>query len=94
MNARIKELQAQIEAEEHRIKYCEHVFDKPFSNPEETVVPVGYDLEVHGSDVWPVSTGFKTISKPRWTRICTKCGGIQHTYTQRTIEVKQEPNFN
>ena len=37
MNQRIMDLQKEIELEKSKIRNCNHLFDVPFSNPEETI---------------------------------------------------------
>jgi len=93
MNDNIKRLQAQIEAEENRIRNCKHDFDKSFYNAEKIQVQdarLGY--ERHGVDSWPILS-FHTETKDRWTRKCKLCGFEQHTYNQKPIVTGYEPSF-
>lgn len=93
MNERIKQLQQEIATERKKIKNCQHVFDESFYNPDIKRAPFGYKVEKKGSDVWTVPEGYKDKKVDRWTRVCKKCGMIQHTHKQKTITVIGEPDF-
>lgn len=94
MNDRIKQLQSLIEEEKKKIANCHHIFGKAFSNPE--IVKEGYGIKNvgQGSDIWLDFEGYRDVSKPRWTRICTQCGKEEHTYTMKPIITGSEPNFD
>lgn len=93
MNDKIRKLQEQIRVEQQKIANCQHVFGKPFSNPEIVKEPYGFKYVGHGSDVWPEPEGYRDVSKPRWTRVCTLCGKEEHTYTMKPIITGSEPDF-
>ena len=93
MNDKIKELQKQIRLEEERISNCDHVFGKSYSDPETTKEPYGYETVAQGSDIWSLPTGYRDVTKPRWSRKCSKCGYIEHTYKQKAIIKGYEPEF-
>jgi hypothetical protein len=93
MNDKIKELQRQIETEQHRINSCEHTYGEAFYDPETVQEPTGSHLVQQGSDVWCEADGYRSVQKPRWTRVCTRCGNKQHTYTQRVVSTIKEPDF-
>ncbi len=93
MNDNIKRLQAQIEAEQSKIRNCKHDFDKSFYNAETTREPYGYEMVGQGSDVWYEPKGYRDVKKDRWTRKCKVCGFEQHTYNQKPIVTGYEPSF-
>ena len=84
----LRKLDSDIEYSE---KNCSHDWDKSTYDPESIRVPSGYELEKHGSDCWSVPTGYRTESKPRWKRVCKKCGKTEYTYTQKPSHY--EPDF-
>lgn len=93
MNDKIRNLQKQIETEITKIGNCSHKFGKPFSNPDSKLVPCGTRTVGQGSDVWIEPTGYETVQIPRWTRICTLCGGEEHTNKQKPIVNGHEADF-
>ena len=93
MNDNIRKLQDQIRAEENKIRNCKHIFGKPFSNPEIIREPYGFTTVGRGSDVWTEPEGYRDVSRPRWTRVCTECGTEEHTYNQKPITIGSEPDF-
>jgi len=93
MNQKIKDLQAQINAEQEKMNRCEHKFGNAFYNPEIKREPYGYSLDGHGSDIWYVPAGYHDVSHPRWTRVCKNCGKEEHTYSQKPIVSGFEPDF-
>jgi hypothetical protein len=91
---KIRRLQEEIRREEELMSGCEHTFDKPFFNPETVREPGSTELEVHGSDAWPVVTSWRSVEKDRWTRKCPKCGYEQHTYKQEPVVAGYQPKFD
>jgi hypothetical protein len=89
------ELKRQLESLDNQIvneqKNCSHDFPPAKYDPEIERVPSGYKMEGHGSDVYPVATGYMDKDKPRWSRTCKKCGKTEYTYTQKPTEYK--PDF-
>ncbi len=94
MNDKIKELQAQIKAEEAKIRNCSHTFGEPYYNPETVVEPYGFKTVGQGSDVWTEPQGYHEVSKKRWSRKCQKCGNEEHTYKQEAVITDYKPSFN
>lgn len=94
MNDKIKELQAQIKAEEVKIRNCNHAYGEAVYNPEIVVEPYGYKTVGQGSDVWTEPQGFHEVSKQRWSRKCSKCGNEQFTYKQEAVAIDYKPSFN
>jgi len=94
MSKRIQELQREIDKEKEKIQNCIHSFDSIFYNPEKVFEPYGIKTVVMGSDIRSVHEGYREKLKDRWTRICCKCGKEQHTYKQKPIIERFEPDFN
>lgn len=94
MNAKIRDLLAQIEREKQKIDRCPHQFGPAFSNPETVREPYGYKTVVQGSDTWSEPAGYRDVQKPRWTRTCQTCGLEQHTDKHKPILVGNEPDFD
>lgn len=90
---RIKQLQDEIEIERRKIQNCKHEFDTPFYNPEKYRKPYGTHLVKQGSDVWPEPEGYIDAEKQRWTRTCKHCGFEEHTYEQKPVISRYEPDF-
>lgn len=93
MNSKIKELQEQIAIEQRKISNCKHVFGDSYYNPYTVSEPYGSRLVGQGSDAWFEAVGHTEVSKPRWSRTCTKCGSVQHTETQEPIITGYKPKF-
>ncbi len=93
MNDKIRKLEEQIRAEENKMRYCKHEYGKPFSNPEIKKEPYGSVMEVHGSDIWSRPAGYRDVSYPRWTRVCSICGKEDHTSSTKPIVSGHEPDF-
>ena len=93
MNDRIRELNRQIAAERRNILDCKHDYGKPYSNPETSTEPYGSRMVAQGSDIWYEPEGYHEVTKPRWTKKCTRCGDEQHTYKQKPIIKGYEPDF-
>lgn len=94
MNDRIRELQEQIAREKDMITNCSHDYGEPFSNPEKVREPYGIKTVGRGSDIWSEPEGYRDVEKPRWTRICRKCGNEQHTTKQKPIVSDYKPDFD
>ena len=94
MNDKIKQLNDQIQSELNKIKNCSHEFGAPYSNPETVMEPYGYRMVAMGSDVWGESEGVREVTKPRWTRVCKKCGLEEHTNKVEPIFSGYKPKFN
>ena len=93
---KINRLQKEIEAEQQKQKFCQHTFDKAVYDPESTTVTEinwSNGLIGRGSDPY-YDTYERPITKPRWSRTCTKCGKIEYTYTQKVVHIDQEPEFH
>lgn len=93
MNDKIKDLQRQIEDEKRKISKCKHIFGTPFSNPDKKMEAYGYKMVAQGSDVWHEPQGYKEVSVPRWTRICSECGYEEHTNKTEPIITGNKPKF-
>lgn len=93
MNDNIKRLQEQIEEEKRRISNCKHYFDDAFYNAETVKEGYGSVQDGAGSDPHWSFAGYRDVKKDRWTRICTKCGKEEHTYTKKPIVIGEEPDF-
>jgi len=93
MNQRIKYLQAQIQAEENRMSRCTHEWNEVFYNPETVKEGYGFKPVGRGSDMWHEYEGYHDVQKPRWTRICKKCGKEDHTDKQRPVVTHHVPDF-
>ncbi len=93
MNDKIRDLQKQIKDEEQRIKDCNHEFQEAFYNPETVKEGYGSKNIGKGSDPYFVPEGYRDVEKPRWTRICQRCGHNQHAYTKKPIVSGHEPDF-
>ena len=94
MNQKIRDLQDQIKIEETRIRNCNHEYDDPFSNPEESKEAYGSKMVAQGSDIWPEPEGYRDVTIPRWTRICAECGNEQHTYKKKPVVSDYVPDFS
>ncbi len=64
----------------------------PYTGKQERILHGQY--ETHGIHMYPRTT-FDDVEKPRWTRVCKKCGLTQHTEKQSDIpQPKQKaPDF-
>lgn len=93
MNENIQRLQQQIQAEESKIRNCDHLFGDPFYNPETIKEPYGFKTVAMGSDVWTEPEGYRDVEKDRWTRVCSKCGYEQHTTEKEPIINGYQPKF-
>lgn len=92
----INKLERQIADLKAQQARCHHEWGEtkytPYTGKQERILPGQY--ERHGVDVWPRST-FIDVEKPRWTRVCKKCGIAQHTEKQSDVPQpkKQVPDF-
>lgn len=93
MNDKIRDLQRQIEADQSKISNCKHTWCEAYYDPETTKEPYGYRTEKQGSDVWGMPEGYRDVTKDRWSRKCTKCGHVEHTYTQEAVIKEYKPKF-
>lgn len=93
MNEKIRKLKEQIREEERKISNCSHDFETPFYNPKTVKEPTSWRFVYQGSDSYQEPTDYRDVQKPRWTRICKKCGLEQHTYEQKPIVKGYEPSF-
>lgn len=93
MNSTIQKLKEQIEKEEFKMRNCSHNWKESFYNPETTKEMSDYEFVGQGSDFWYKPTGWKNITKDRWTRICSKCGKEEHTYQQEAVIKEYKPKF-
>lgn len=93
MNKKIRQLEAEIEFERNRISKCNHIFDKPFYNPEKYMKGYGSVQDGAGSDPHWSYEGYSEAEKPRWTRICIECGYDEHTYKKEPVITGYEPSF-
>lgn len=93
MNAKIKRLQEEIEAEKIKISNCKHVFNKPYYNPETVKEGYGSVQDGFGSDPHWSYAGYREVKKDRWTRKCDICGFEEHTSKQKPIINGYEPSF-
>lgn len=89
---KIKELQKKIEIEQRAISTCSHKWDNPFYNPEDYQEPVFSHYEGRGSDPNPVYN-YYTKQKDRWSRKCSICGKIEHTYKKEPVISSYAPKF-
>ena len=94
MNDKIRDLQRQIEAEKSKVSSCTHQWGEAFSNPEITREPYGSNMVIQGVDIWYEPQGYRDVTKPRWTRKCSKCGKEEHTYKQKPVIQSYKPDFN
>ncbi len=96
-------LQDEINNLEHQLRdlksqqaRCAHEWGEPKYNPymvkRERALHGQYTT--HGIHQYPRTT-FDNVEKPRWTRVCKKCGIVQHTENQRDIPQpkRQAPDF-
>lgn len=93
MNDKIKKLQKQIEEQKSLIKNCSHEFDEAFYNPTYVKEPYGSRTVGQGSDVWFEPEGYHNVKQDRWSRICEKCGFIEHTDKQEPVVTGYKPSF-
>jgi len=93
MNDKIRNLEREIELEKEKMNHCDHVWNKPYSNPE-TIQEEYFtgNYENHGVHHWPI-TSYRDKVIPRWTRVCEKCGKEEHTYNEKPIIKGYEPEF-
>lgn len=86
--AEIRALKAQQAGCDHQ--WGEVVYD-PYMGKKEVLTG---RYETHGVHMWPI-TRFVDEEKPRWKRVCQKCGKPE--YTEKMTEIKQvvkkEPDF-
>jgi hypothetical protein len=90
---KIKELQRQIEAEQHKINNCVHKYGEPFYNPETVKEGYGSVQVGSGSDPWWDFAGYRDVKVDRWTKKCTLCGHEIHTRSTKPIIKGFEPDF-
>ena len=93
MNDKIRQLQKEIEVEKIKIEKCDHNYGKSFYNPYKINEGYGCVTKGQGSDIWSDFEGYREVEKPRWTRVCTKCGNEDHTCKQKPIVSGFEPDF-
>jgi hypothetical protein len=93
INEAIIDLQREIRKQQDKIDRCNHDWNQAYQNNETVREPSGFATVAQGSDVWSEPTGYHDVVKSRWTRICKKCGGYDHTYKDRPIIVGREPDF-
>lgn len=79
MNNVIKSLQEQIQKEQDKIANCSHHLGTPFFNLETKREACGYKTIGQWPDVKWEAEGYKDVTVPRWTRVCSKCGKEEHT---------------
>lgn len=92
----IDQLKKEIEFNKEQMKNCHHDFKSPIFDPESYTdfeIDWARGLQPCGSDPYYLEIPVKK-QKPRWSRECKKCGYKQYTYTQKTIEIKKEPDFD
>jgi hypothetical protein len=90
LRSRLKVLDSEIEFVQRR---CSHDFPKEAKyDPETEKVPYGIKYEGHGSDLYPVASGYTDKEVPRWSRTCKLCGKIEYTKKQEPTAFK--PKFN
>lgn len=95
MNDKIKDLQWQIEREQHRISNCSHEFGDTYSDPIIKSVPsTSGHYEGHGSDPYWVPDGYDKKEVAQWSRKCIKCGLIQSTTVREPVVTSYKPKFN
>jgi hypothetical protein len=92
-NDKIKQLQAQIEAEKRIMDNCRHDYGEAFYDPYTKSEAYGYRTVAQGSDIWAEPEGYLDVTVRRWTRKCTKCGHEQHTENQEPIVTGFKPKF-
>ena len=93
MNDRILQLRKEIEAEEEKIRKCKHIFGDPYFDPETVMEGYGSVQDGAGSDPHWSYAGYMPVEKDRWSKKCSNCGFIQHTYKQKPIIKGYEPSF-
>lgn len=93
MNERIKQLQAEIQAEERKITQCRHDFCKSKYDPETVKEGYGSVQDGAGSDPHWSYEGYRDVKKDRWSRKCSICGHVEYTYKQKPIIQGYEPTF-
>lgn len=69
---------------------CQHSWDQAVSDPEEISIPSFSHYEACGSGPNPICKLSKG-TKPRWSRVCPKCGKVEYTYEVKPV--KYEPVF-
>ncbi|OQA45822.1 MAG: hypothetical protein BWY47_01932 [Bacteroidetes bacterium ADurb.Bin302] len=89
LRSRLQILDSQIESAQRN---CTHTFPEAKYDPETEKVPYGIKYEGHGSDVWPVASGYTDKEVPRWSRTCKLCGKTEYTKEQAPTAFK--PKFN
>ena len=93
MNDKILQLQKQIRQEEEKIRNCNHVFGDSYFDPEIIMRGYGSVQDGAGSDPHWSYAGYEPVEKSRWSRKCSDCGFVQHTYDQKPIIKSYEPSF-
>ena len=94
MNDKIKELQAQIEAEKNKIANCKHEFGKPFTENYTVKEGYGSKMIVQGSDIWYEHEGYRDVTKTRYGRKCINCGFTEYTEKTKPVISNYEPDFS
>ena len=90
---RIKQLQHEIESEKRKIYNCEHIFGKPYYNPEKVMEGYGSVQDGAGSDPHWSYAGYREVEVSRWSKKCSKCGFEKHTFSKKPIIIGEEPDF-
>lgn len=93
--SRISQLESQIEQVKREQATCQHVWGKPFSNPEKKKEEFcdGSIASTQGIHL-NYRRSFRDVEVPRWTRVCTKCELEQHSYEQQNVAVPEmQPKF-
>jgi len=93
MNDKILQLKKEIKKEEEKIRNCEHNFGETYFNPEIIMEGYGSVQDGAGSDPHWSYAGYMPVEKNRWSRKCSICNFVQHTYEQKPIISGYEPSF-
>ena len=76
---------------EQFVKACRHDWGDPISDPIKTPRMVFSHYEGHGSDPTPRYKQAGWDTKPRWKRVCTRCGHTE--FTERQVPAAMKPDF-
>lgn len=72
---------------------CSHNWSEPQYDPETKKEGYGIRMVHQGTDMWPEYEGYRDVTVPRWSRICSKCGKVEYAYKQRPVIERYEPDF-
>ncbi len=91
--ARIRQLEYELSQLKAVQRTCQHSFKAPVYNPEtvreERVSSMPRSQGVHLF----YDTCYVDVKKDRWSRTCSKCGFVEHTYKRVEKVVEYQPIF-